>query len=238
MLKKLVALPILLLAWMSGRYDPVPVPTNAEPKLLTLAETKCPNYPKPKPKSARKLQVTGKLREEGFKPKPAYKKKAHLHLISRFGETIEMISFRDNIFESNLKAKQFKANFIVQRACHLTQITLTDHANRTIGRHFHNRVLERGDYVKVVYNINEEEAHKLVSSEPLWMGIPLWELESKRLYNIVQALKKGHWASGKKVLFSEPMAKALYSEYDRRHFTQSDIDSFILANSQWEARNR
>jgi len=72
-----------------------------------------------------------------------------------------------------------------------------------------------------------------------WMGTPLPDLETKRLYNIIMAIERGTWAtSGKEVKIRKRFELALRYEYAMRNVTDGDIIKIEMANMKWHAEQR
>lgn len=71
-----------------------------------------------------------------------------------------------------------------------------------------------------------------------WCKIPLKKLGSKRLYNIIEAIKRGHWiTSGRQVKIKARLQAALQSEWENRKVSKKKIKKIIRQNKKWEARN-
>lgn len=83
-------------------------------------------------------------------------------------------------------------------------------------------------------------AIKITPTECLWMGETIPELGDKRLWNIHQAIKKGHWVSGNKHRISERVAQALVLEYKTRksngHYSKKKVKKIKAENKEYDRR--
>jgi len=74
----------------------------------------------------------------------------------------------------------------------------------------------------------------------LWMGEQLCSLGNKRLWNIIQAVECGHWASGKPAMFRNDVRIALEKEYSKRQaagdYTKKKIKKIKKKNKEYEVR--
>lgn len=75
---------------------------------------------------------------------------------------------------------------------------------------------------------------------PLWMSEEIIDLEDKRLWNIVQALDCGEWASGRKASCEPVMYAAIMAEYDTRkqlgHYSRKKVKKIRKANTDYVKR--
>lgn len=75
-------------------------------------------------------------------------------------------------------------------------------------------------------------------ADTLWMGKPISGLGDKHLWNIIQAVENGHWASGQAVRFNPVTATALLDEYAKRkdagHYSKKKVKKIKKANKKYE----
>ena len=74
----------------------------------------------------------------------------------------------------------------------------------------------------------------------MWMSEPITGLGNKHLWNIIQAVNKGEWASGKGVRFNPVIAKALTDEYAKREadgaYTKKKVKKIKKANEAYDRK--
>jgi len=72
----------------------------------------------------------------------------------------------------------------------------------------------------------------------MWVEDYVNELKGRRLYNIIEAIKRGTWkTSGKKVEIAPGLKRALQAEWEKRAISAKKIAKYERKNKEWEQEN-
>jgi len=81
-----------------------------------------------------------------------------------------------------------------------------------------------------------------IKAQALWMGKPISKLDDGHLWNIIQAVETGQWASGAPAWFDAVTTTALADEYARRKifgvFSKKRVKKIKKHNKEYEDRNK
>lgn len=188
-------------------------------------------------KSATELLSANKTEREEFTYDHRRKGRAYLILRDANQRILEHIEIAGNSFTSSLEHGRFLATVKVNRAYQPKAVELANWKGEVIAiDSWDHEHVQRGDVINLEMIIQTSQKALFQESMLSWRGEPLGSLDDGHLFNIVMAVDKGEWVSGKKASISPPMAKALKEEYARRQFTLKDVDKFYKRNNLWEEK--
>jgi len=71
-----------------------------------------------------------------------------------------------------------------------------------------------------------------------WMGVELFNLKGKKLYNIIQAIERGYWlTTGCPVKIPDYLVTELQAEWAERRISAKKVAKYIKANQKWEQKH-